>query len=391
MTDAGPAKGRVIPYGRQHITDEDVAAVEAVLRSDFLTTGPMVPTFEASIMAATGARHAVAVNSATSALHIACLALELGAGDWLWTSPNSFVASANCGRYCGASVDFVDVDPATWNMCARTLATKLAATPAARLPKVVAPVAFGGRSADLKAMRALADQYGFAILEDASHAIGGEYDGAPVGAGTFADISVFSFHPVKIVTTAEGGACVTNSADLAQRMQLYRSHGVTRDARLMRGESDGPWYYQQVDLGLNYRMTDIQAALGVSQMQRLAPFIERRRELVARYDKALAGLPLQRPAGDDANSKSAWHLYPVMVDPAERLRVFESMRAAGILVNVHYIPIHTQPYYRDLGFAHGDFPEAERYYAGAISLPMFPALSDADQDHVIATLAGLLA
>lgn len=391
MTHPGAPKGQVIPYGRQDITDDDVAAVEAVLRSDFLTTGPTVPAFEAAIMSATGAAHAVAVNSATSALHIACLALGLKEGDWLWTSPNSFVASANCGRYCGASVDFVDVDPATWNLCAEKLAEKLAATPAARLPKVVVPVAFGGRCADLTAIRALADKYGFAILEDASHAIGGEYAGAPVGAGTFADISVFSFHPVKIVTTAEGGACVTNSADLAQRMQLYRSHGVTRDEALMRGQSDGPWYYQQVDLGLNYRMTDIQAALGVSQMQRLTPFIERRRELVARYNAALTDLPLCRPASDDAGSKSAWHLYPVMVDPAERRRVFEGMRAAGVLVNVHYIPIHTQPYYRDFGFVTGDFPEAERYYAGAISLPMFPALSDDQQDYVIRTLAGLLA
>lgn len=380
----------VIPYGRQDISPEDIEAVEAVLKSDFLTTGPCVPAFEAAIKAETGAAYAVAVNSATSALHIACLALELGAGDWLWTSPNSFVASSNCGLYCGAQVDFVDVDPKTWNLCADTLAAKLEATPKDRMPKVVVPVAFGGRSADLIKMRALADQYGFAILEDASHAIGGTYDGASVGDGRYADITVFSFHPVKIVTTAEGGAAVTNDAGLAERMGLFRSHGVTRDATLLREENPDPWYYEQLALGLNYRMTDMQGALGVSQMTRLEPFIARRRELVARYDARLAALPVQRPVGDAGGSLSAWHLYPVMVDPAIRRQVFDGMRAAGVLVNVHYIPIHTQPYYRDLGFAAGDFPEAERYYAGAISLPMFPALSDADQDHVIDTLAGLL-
>ena len=252
------------------------------------------------------------------------------------------------------------------------------------------PVAFGGRSADLIKIRALADRYGFAIVEDASHAIGGYYDGAPVGDGRYADITVFSFHPVKIVTTAEGGACVTNDAGLAERLGLFRSHGVTRDAGLLRAENPDPWYYEQLALGLNYRMTDIQAALGVSQMARLAPFIARRRELVARYDAALGTLPVHRPAGDGAGSLSAWHLYPVMVDPAIRRQVFDGMRAAGILVNVHYIPIHTQPYYRDLGFNIGDFPEAERYYAGAISLPMFPGLTNDDQDHVINTLAGLL-
>ncbi|MGB0926527.1 MAG: UDP-4-amino-4,6-dideoxy-N-acetyl-beta-L-altrosamine transaminase [Pikeienuella sp.] len=391
MSGSALSPKRVIPYGRQDITDDDVAAVEAVLRSDFLTTGPMVPAFEAEIRAATGADHAVAVNSATSALHIACLALGLGPGDWLWTSPNSFVASANCGLYCGAKVDFVDVGPATWNMCAVKLAEKLEATPAEKHPKVVVPVAFGGRCADLAAIRILADRYGFFVLEDASHAIGGEYMGRAVGAGTYADISVFSFHPVKIVTTAEGGACVTNSAKLAEKMQLYRSHGVTRDERLMRGESDGPWYYQQVDLGLNYRMTDLQAALGISQMKRISAFIKRRRALVARYDAALLDLPVQCPVGDDDSSQSAWHLYPIMVEASVRRRVFEGMRAAGVLVNVHYIPIHTQPYYREMGFQPGDFPEAERYYAGAISLPMFPALTDTDQDYVIETLAGLLA
>lgn len=379
----------VIPYGRQNITEDDIAAVTEVLRSDFLTQGPAVPRFEQAVCAASGASHAVAVNSATSALHIACLALGVGPSDHVWTVPNSFVASANCARYCGAAVDFVDIDPATWNMSVAALAAKLAAAP--RPPKVIVPVAFAGRACDLAPMRDLADRYGFAILEDASHAIGGRYADQPIGCGRYADIAVFSFHPVKIVTTAEGGAAATNDAALAGRLRLLRTHGITRDPALMEQTSDGPWYYEQIALGLNYRMTDLQAALGASQMCRLAAFVERRAALSARYDALLAELPVQRPAPDAPASRSARHLYPVVVEASKRRAVFERLRAEGIGVNVHYIPVHLQPYYRRLGFKPGDFPNAEAYYAGALSLPLFPDLTEAQQDRVVASLRRALA
>lgn len=382
----------MIPYGRQDISEEDIQAVAAVLKSDFLTQGPAVPAFEAAIAAYVGGGHAVAVNSATSALHIACMALGVGPGDRVWTTPNTFVASANCARYCGADVDFVDIDPRTYNMCAEALAARLkAAAAAGSLPKVVIPVAFAGQSCDMRAIRALADQYGFAIIEDASHAIGGRYLGKPIGCGDHADITVFSFHPVKVITTAEGGLCVTRSAELAEAMRLARSHGVTRDAALMTGPSEGAWYYQQVSLGYNYRMTDMQAALGVSQMDRLDAFVARRHEIARRYDQLLAGAPLTVPF-QHPDGYSGLHLYPVVLQDATRRRaVFDAMRAAGILVNVHYIPVHTQPYYCELGFKPGDFPNAEAYYAGAISLPMYPGLTDAQQDYVVNTLRGTLA
>jgi UDP-4-amino-4,6-dideoxy-N-acetyl-beta-L-altrosamine transaminase len=379
----------MIPYGRQSIDAADEAAVLAALRSDFLTQGPAVPAFEASLRAATGARHALAMNSATSALHVACLALGLGPGKLLWTTPNTFVASANCGRLCGADVDFVDIDPATLNLCPRELEQKLqAADRAGRRPDVVVPVDFAGLPADMRAIRSLADRWGFRIIEDASHAIGASDSGVPTGSGRTADITVLSFHPVKIVTTAEGGAALTDHDDLARAMERTRTHGITRDPAQMRGESDGPWYYQQVGLGLNYRMTDLQAALGESQMRRLREFVRTRTELADRYDSLLEGLPVTK-APRRPEAPSAWHLYVVQLDAALEARrrdVFERMRASGIGVNVHYIPVHLQPYYRDLGFREGDFPNAERYYRRAITLPLHPGLTHEQQDRVVAAL-----
>lgn len=384
----------MIPYGRQDIQQADIDAVLSVLQSDFLTQGPQVPAFEAALAGHVGAAHAVAVNSATSALHIACLALGLGPGDWLWTSPVTFVASANCALYCGARVDFVDIDPRSYNMCPEALEARLKiAAREGRLPKVVVPVALCGQSCDMAAIHALAQEYGFRILEDASHAIGGRYRDGFVGDGRYADITVFSFHPVKIITTAEGGLAVTQDAGLARKMALYRSHGVTRDPGLMVGESDGPWYYQQVALGYNYRMTELQAALGVAQMARLDAYVAARAARAAIYDDRLAGLPLDLPwqAPDTASS---WHLYVVQLRadaPLGHLDLFKALRADGLGVNLHYIPVHTQPYYRDLGFGAGDFPASEAYYARAISLPLFATMSDEQQETVIATLTRHLA
>lgn len=385
----------MIPYGRQEVTQADIDAVEAVLRSDFLTQGPAVVRFEQALAAYCGAAHVVAVANATAALHLACLALDLGPGDWLWTSPNTFLASANCALYCGARVDFVDIDPHTYDMDPVALAAKLErARREGRLPKIVVPVHFAGQSCDMAAIGALAKRYGFRVIEDASHAIGGHYRDVPVGSCAFSDITVFSFHPVKIVTTGEGGAALTNDTALARRLERLRSHGMTREAALMDAEPDGAWYYQQIELGYNYRITDIQAALGLSQLARLDDYVQRRQRLVARYDALLADLPVIVPARA-AGVRSAWHLYPIQVDarrcPRSRRQVFDALRAAGIGVNVHYIPVHTQPCYRRLGFARGDFPRAEAYYAHAISLPMFATLTDAAQDEVVAALRGALA
>jgi len=377
----------MIPYGRQDIQQSDLDAVLEVLQSDFLTQGPMVPRFEEAVTQACGAAYGVAANSATSALHIACLALGLNDGDWLWTSPVTFVASANCGLYCGAQVDFVDIDPDTYNMCPRALAKKLAkAKVEGRLPKVIVPVHLCGLPCDMAAIQAVSSEYGVRIIEDASHAIGGRYRDQAIGACEFSDITIFSFHPVKIVTTAEGGMATTNDPILAQKMRLFRSHGVTRDPSLMQGESDGPWYYQQVTLGLNYRLTDMQAALGSSQVARLHEYVARRHQIADRYDALLSNLPLTTPVRH-SESYSGLHLYVVQLDdPSRRRAVFEGMRAAGIGVNVHYIPVHLQPYYAEMGFAKGDFPNAEAYYAATISLPMFPLLSEEDQDTVVAVL-----
>lgn len=385
---------QTIPYGRQDINDADVAAVVAALRSEWLTQGPAVPRFEQAVAGYCGTAHAVAVNSATSALHIACLALGLGPGDRLWTSPVTFVASANCGLYCGAEVDFVDIDPRTYNLCPQALERKLLAAEAeGRLPKVVVPVHLCGQPCDMQAIHALGQRFGFRIIEDASHAIGGRYRGEPVGNCRYGDITVFSFHPVKIVTTGEGGMALTNDATLADRMARLRSHGITRDPAQMTHAPDGPWYYQQVDLGFNYRMTDVQAALGASQMERIDDYVRRRRALARRYDERLAGLPLTLP-WQHPDGESAVHLYVIRLD-RQRIRrshrqVFESLREQGIGVNLHYIPVHTQPYYARMGFGRGDFPEAERYYAEAISLPMYPTLTDAQQDRIVAAVTEAL-
>ena len=381
----------MIPYGRQDISDEDIEAVVAVLRSDFITQGPSVQHFERSIAEYCVAGHAIAVNSATSALHVACLALGVGPGNLVWTSPITFVASSNCALYCGADVDFVDIDDATTNMSVDALATKLAeAETSGRLPQVVIPVHLCGTSCDMQAIRALGDRYGFKIIEDASHAIGGRYLETPVGSCIYSDITVFSFHPVKIITTGEGGMAVTNDAELAQRMDLLRSHGVTRDPSLMTREDDGPWYYQQVGLGFNYRITDIQAALGLSQMTRLDAFVARRHEIADWYDEHLAALPLQLPVRP-ADSYSALHLYVIRVElentPRTHREVFESLRAQGIGVNLHYIPVYTQPYYEQLGFKTGLCPTAERYYERAISIPLYPGLTELDLKTVMTAVS----
>jgi UDP-4-amino-4,6-dideoxy-N-acetyl-beta-L-altrosamine transaminase len=380
----------MIPYGRQEVTDADIAAVVEVLRSDFLTQGPRVPQFERALAERVGARHALAVNSATSALHIACLALGLGPGDWLWTSPITFLASANCALYCGARVDFVDIDPRTWNMSPRALEAKLAiAEREGRLPRVVVPVHLGGEPCDMEAIHALAQRYGFKVIEDASHAVGGSYRGEPVGNCRYSDICVFSFHPVKIITSAEGGMALTNDAALAESMALLRSHGMTRDPERMTHAPDGPWYYQQVALGFNYRMTELQGALGVSQLDRLDAYVDRRHAIADRYDRLLAELPLTLPLRA-AGSRSGLHLYIVRLRPGAIRRshreVFELLRSAGIGVNLHYIPVHLQPWYAAMGFRPGDFPEAERYYAEAISLPMYATLQQDQQDEVVAAL-----
>jgi UDP-4-amino-4,6-dideoxy-N-acetyl-beta-L-altrosamine transaminase len=376
-----------IPYSRQEVTEADIAAVTSVLRSDYLTQGPQVPAFELAMAERHRVGHAVAVANATQALHIACLALGVGPGSRVWTSPNSFVASANCALYCGATVDFVDIDPITRNLSVESLRAKLRVAAACKaLPHVLIPVDFGGLPADLREMRQLADEFGFAILEDASHATGATYLGSPVGS-QWADATVFSFHAVKIITTAEGGMVTTPNPELASRLQALRSHGVTRDRKLMRTEPEGDWVYEQQSLGFNARMTELQAALGLSQLQRLDEMRSRRAALAKRYRDLMADLPLGLPF-EPADRQSAWHLYPVTleVETHNRSDVFNRLRSAGIGVNVHYIPIHTQPFFQDMGFAMGDFPRAERYYARALTLPLHPGMTHLEQDQVVATL-----
>ncbi|PLK48792.1 UDP-4-amino-4,6-dideoxy-N-acetyl-beta-L-altrosamine transaminase [Uliginosibacterium sp. TH139] len=381
----------MIPYGRQDISEADIAAVSEVLRSDWLTQGPVVPRFEAAIADHCGAAHAVAVNSATSALHIACLALGLGPGDALWTSPTTFVASANCALYCGASVDFVDIDPVSYNLCPQRLEAKLLEAEAlGRLPKIVIPVHLCGQPCEMAAIHALSVRFGFRIIEDASHAIGARYQNEPVGNCRYSDITVFSFHPVKIITTGEGGMALTNDTQLARQMELLRSHGITREAGEMGQPPDGPWYYEQITLGFNYRMTELQAALGLSQLSRLDEFVRRRQQLALRYDQLLANLPLTLPVQATV-SESARHLYVIRLQEAAQHRfVFEALRAAGIGVNLHYIPVHLQPWYHTLGFAPGQFPQAEAYYREAISLPLYSGLSEEEQNEVAAALREVL-
>lgn len=380
----------MIPYGRQDITDEDIESVIEVLKSDFLTQGPMVPRFEKAVASLVGAKHAVAVNSATSALHIACLSLGLGKGDILWTTPITFVASANCGLYCGAKVDFVDIDPRSYNLSTEALESKLRAAERDRcLPKVLVAVHLCGEPCDMEKIYRLSREYGFRVIEDASHAIGGKYQGAYVGCGKYSDITVFSFHPVKIITTGEGGMAVTNDPALADQMRLLRSHGITRDPRLMTHDPDGPWYYQQVSLGFNYRITDLQCALGVSQILRLEQYVSRRQGLVKRYNDMLASLPLQTPLREPSSS-SADHLYIVRIKTdcisANQKEIFQEMRARGVGVNLHYIPVHTHPYYARMGFRPDDFPESMSFYREAMSLPLFQSMSDDEQNHVVAVL-----
>lgn len=384
----------MIPYGRQDISQADIDAVVDVLRSDFLTQGPAVPAFERAVSSSVGATHALAMSSATAALHVACLALEVGKGDVVWTTPNTFVASSNAALYCGAEVDFVDIDAATWNISVSLLEGKLQqAQRDGRLPKVVVPVHFSGQATDQQAIHALSKEYGFRVIEDASHSIGAARDGERVGSCRWSDITIFSFHPVKIVTTAEGGMALTNNDVLATRMAKLRTHGITRDPNQFVAEAAGAWYYEQQLLGFNYRMTELQAALGTSQMRRLGEFVQRRTAMAQRYDALLRDLPLRLPVVDRGNV-SAWHLYVVRLQRENtsltQRQLFDGLRERGIGVNVHYMPVHLQPYYRELGFAPGRFPEAEAHGAEAVTLPLYPTLTDGEQDTVVHALKELL-
>lgn len=379
-----------IPYGRQDINQADIDAVVAAMRSEHLTQGRLVPQFEQAVANYCGAKHGVAVNSGTSALHIACLALGLGPADWLWTSPITFVASANCALYCGAQVDFVDIDPCTYNMSAEALERKLlSAEREGRLPKIVLPVHMCGQPSDMQAIQTLARRFGFKVIEDASHAIGGRYKEYAIGDGHYSDITVFSFHPVKIITSGEGGMALTNDAVAAEQMELLRSHGITRDPSHMTCAPHGPWYYQQIALGLNYRMTELQAALGLSQMDRVDAYVSRRRYLAERYDKRLAGLPITIP-WQHPDSYSAFHLYVIRLQRqalgTSQRDIFEFMRRHGVEVNLHYIPVYTQPYFARMGFIPEQYPEAQRYYSEAMTLPLYPTMTEQQQDYVFSTL-----
>ena len=383
----------MIPYGKQNINQADIDAVVGVLQSDFLTQGPVVSQFEEKLCEISQAEYATALSNATAALHVACLALGVGVGDEVWTSPNTFVASANCARYCGASVDFVDICPVTYNMSTEALECKLIqAKKKNALPKVVIPVHFAGQSCDMRKIKSLSDEFGFAIIEDASHAIGGKYLDKPVGCCQYSDICVFSFHPVKIITTGEGGAALTNNAKLYMKMQQLRTHGITRDTELMSEQNPGAWYYEQVALGCNYRITDLQCALGISQLNRLAEYIKMRNDIATEYHQALSHLPLILPT-IQGSAYSAFHLYVVLLDDEKtkvtRKSLFDYLRKNGIGVNVHYIPVHTQPYYKKLGFSEGDFPAVEHYYARAITLPLYAHLEKRDQDKVINCLENI--
>jgi len=381
----------MIPYGRQDISEEDIAEVVAILHSDWITQGPAIERFERAIVEFTGCAHVIAMANATAALHLSMISLDLGPGDTLWTSPNTFVATANAALYCGATVDFVDIDPSTYCMSVSALREKLesAMAQSKKLPKVVAPVHFAGQSCDMRGIYELSRRFGFRIVEDASHAIGADYLGRKVGSCAYSDICVFSFHPVKIVTTGEGGAATTNNPHIATRLRELRSHGITRDPGRMTDVCDSPWYYQMIDVGFNYRITDMQAALGASQMKRLDGFVARRRQLAKQYAEKLEGLAVVAPA-QSLDGQSAFHLYPIQVSANWRRAIFGHMRSAGIGVNVHYIPVHTQPVYQKLGFCAGDYPNAEMYYSRALSLPMFSKMTDAEQDRVVSTLAWAL-
>lgn len=385
----------MIPYGRQEISSQDIAAVERVLKSDFLTQGPVVPRFEHAVRSKVCADHAVAATSATTALHLACKALGLGQGDVLWTSPNTFVASANCALYCGADIDFVDIDERTFNMCPNKLREKLETAHAEnRVPKIVMPVHFAGQSCDMEKIFDLSQEFGFSIIEDASHAIGGKYKGDPIGNCRYSDITVFSFHPVKIITTGEGGMAVTNKVHLAEKMALLRSHGITRDKCCLSNCNEGAWYYEQVDLGFNYRMTEMQGALGLSQIVNLEEFVNKRHVLADSYYNLLQHLPLTLPF-QDADNYSSFHLFPVQIKSdrvaKSRKDVYAELQERKIGVNVHYIPVHTQPHFRDLGFFAGQFPNSEKYYANALSIPLFHHMTEEQQKTVCEALGDALA
>ncbi len=384
----------MIPYGKQSISSKDIDAVVSVLKSDWLTQGSVVPEFEQAVAHYCAADYAYAVSHGSAALHLACRALSIGAGDWVWTSPNSFVASANCVLYCGAKIDFVDIDPYTYNLSVKELQKKLlTAEREGKLPKALIAVHFAGQSCDMQAIRSLSEQYGFYIIEDAAHAVGGSYLDSKVGSCAYADIAIFSFHPVKIITTGEGGMLLTNNKKWADKIELLRSHGITRDSSLMLEQTPGDWYYEQIELGYNYRMTDFQAALGLSQLQELDRFIRRRTEIASFYQQHLADLPLSLPLLENF-ACSSWHLYVIRLNLKEikvtRKQVFEQLRESGIGVHVHYIPVHTQPYYCRLGFNRGDFPEAELYYREVISLPVFYTLSNEDLIYIVKQLRALL-
>jgi len=383
----------MIPYGHQDITKADIDSVLIALKSDFLTQGPLVPRFEENLASQVKAKYAVAVNSATSALHIACLALGLQKGDWVWTSPITFVASANCALYAGAKIDFVDIDAVTYNLSVEALEEKLInAKRNGTLPKIVIPGHMCGQSCDMKRIHLLSKKYGFFIIEDASHAVGGYYDNHPVGNCEYSDIAIFSFHPVKIITTAEGGMAVTNRKEFAENMRSLRSHGITRDTELMLQEPDGPWYYEQLSLGFNYRMTELQAALGLSQLGKLNKFVNKRHEIAEKYTKELANLPITLPT-QHKETYSSYHLYPILIDqdsPITRHDLFLELRKEGVGVNVHYIPVHLQPYYKNLGFVSGTYPVAEDYYLRTISIPIFYGLTEKQQNFIIEKLTSLL-
>lgn len=378
----------MIPYGKHHITDDDIDEVVKVLKSDFITQGPKIPEFEEMIKKYTGAKYAIAVNSATSALHIACKALALGKGDILWTSPITFVASANCALYCNAQIDFVDINPETYNLCPIALEKKLVqAKKDNKLPKIVIPVHLAGQSCDMNRIYELSQEYSFKIIEDASHAIGGKYKNEPIGQSRYSDITIFSFHPVKIITSAEGGMAITNNFELAEKMELLRTHGITRNNSLMKRIPDGPWYYEQIDLGFNYRMSDIHAALGISQMKRIDEYIEKRHNIVEKYNTSFQGLPIKTPF-QTQDTFSSFHLYIIRIENilenTSKLKKFHMhLINKKIGVNLHYIPLHIQPYYREMGFKMGDFPQAEKYYREAVSLPIYPNLTEENQNIVI--------
>lgn len=381
----------MIYYGKQFIDEQDINAVIEVLKSDFLTQGPVIENFEKAVAEYCGTKYAVAVTNATSALHIACLAAGLDKDDILWTSPITFTASANCGRYCGSDVDFVDIDDSTYNMSISALKEKLERSKIK--PKVVVPVHLAGQSCEMQEIYDLSKQYGFTVIEDASHAIGADYKDTKVGCCKYSDMTVFSFHPVKIITTGEGGMVLTNSEELYKKLTLYRSHCITRDENLMTKEADGPWYYQQIGLGFNYRMTELQAALGLSQLTKVDKFVARRRQLAERYNELLKNLPLKLPY-QNPDTDSSWHLYIVRVDfnkiKKTKKEIFAEMKAKGVCLNLHYIPVHTQPYYQNLGFKHGDFPVSEKYYEEAFTLPLYYSLTDEQQEYVISALKEVL-